>query len=290
MLKNSPQNDMKETYPLALTIAGSATGGGAGIQADLRTFSSFGVFGTSVITAITAQNHSEIMGIEAVSSEILNLQLKAVFSKLAVKTVKIGMIPNLESAEIIIDTLKNTSRAIEVIIDPVMISSSGKSLMIDGTLKYIKKNLFPIADWLTPNIQEAETILNRKLPDKQSIINASIELSEIYDCISIVKGGDSPSESADDFLTVKKATYNLSSDRIKTPLFGTSSFSHGTGCTFSSAIAACRSLDMHWKDSVISAKAFVLGSLNETVKIGNNITAMYPPAASYRNKIKIKKI
>jgi hydroxymethylpyrimidine/phosphomethylpyrimidine kinase len=278
-----------ETYPLALTIAGSDSGGGAGIQADLRTFSSFGVFGASVITAVTAQNHTSVSGIEILSPEIVARQIDAVFSELNVKTVKIGMIPDLKSAEIISCALKKYQGP-EIIIDTVMTASTGTPLMKKEVLEFNSENLFLLSDWITPNRIEAEQILNKKLNSAQKLIDASAEISEKYNCITIIKGGDSDSETADDYMCINNSVYKLSSEKITRNNLSFKNFSHGTGCTFSSALAACRALGMHWKDTVISAKAFVLGSLCETVQIGKGTTAMYPPAASYRNKISVKKL
>jgi len=279
-----------KTYPLALTIAGSDSGGSAGIQADLRTFSSFGVFGTSAITAVTAQNHFKIFQIDPVTPESLNRQLEAVMETISISAIKIGMIPNLESAEIIFSHMKKISNDIPIVLDPVMSSSSGTTLMSSNSMNFIKKKILPLTQWITPNIQEAEYMLNIKLLNEKDVINASVELSNIYNCSTIITGGDSHDNRANDIISTNNSVFKISSEKIESPSNATNSFSHGTGCTFSSAITAALALGMYWKDSLIAAKAFVLGSLNESVFIAPNISAMYPPASSYRNKINFSKI
>ncbi len=285
-MKDNKQK-IKDIYPVALTIAGSDSGGGAGIQADLRTFSAFGVFGTSAITAVTAQNPCEVRNIEAVSSSMVKSQIEAVFAEFAVKSVKTGMLHNRRTVEIIAELLKG--RNISLIVDPVMISTSGIQLIEDDAVETMKQQLFPVADWITPNIPEAEKLLNIKIASLKEMKKAATELATKYNLSCIIKGGHA-------FDKDKRALDVVSSNGnifiLKTPFIdfdkqGDSTLAHGTGCTFSAALAAGFALGIPWRDTLISSKAFVFGSLSEGVKPGDSLYAMYPPAGSYKNKVQI---
>ncbi len=276
-----------DNYPVALTIAGSDSGGGAGIQADLRTFSSFGVFGASAITAVTAQNPCEVRNVAPIEPEMVKSQIEAVFAKFAVKSVKTGMLHNSRTVAIVADHLKN--RGISVIVDPVMISTSGVPLIEDDAVEAMKQQLFPVAEWITPNIPEAEKLLNIKITSLKQMKQAATALASEYNLSCIIKGGHAfdKENRAVDVVSSNGHLFLLTTPLINFDKEAESTLTHGTGCTFSAAIAAGFALDIPWRDTLISAKAFVFGSLSEGVKLGKNIYAMYPPAGSYKNKVKI---
>ena len=286
-MKKSKQT-REDIYPVGLTIAGSDSGGGAGVQADLRTFSAFGVFGTSAITAITAQNPCEVLNMLPVEPDIVKLQIEAVLAKFAIKSIKTGMLHNARIVAIIADILKD--RSIPLIVDPVMISTSGVQLIEDDAAEAMKKRLFPVADWITPNIPEAEKLLNTEIISLDDMKRAAKELAAAYSLSCVIKGGHAfvRDEQAIDVVFSKGNIFTLSTPLVELTPDISPTLTHGTGCTFSAAIAAGLALDLSWRDALISAKAFVYGSLSEGVKPGDAIYAMYPPAGSYKDKVKIK--
>lgn len=280
----------EETYPVALTIAGSDSGGGAGIQADLRTFSSFGVYGTSVITAVTAQNPCQVLDIFPLQAEAVISQLEAVFSKFTIKSVKTGMLQDAAVIEAVAKVLQK--KDIPIIVDPVMVSTSGSVLLKPEAIATLKEKILSISSWMTPNVAEAEQLLDTKITNQKEMQEAAQKCSEKWDTVCILKGGDFKAlgKRATDIVASRGKLYSLSTKRVKTSLNFAAKISHGTGCTFSSAIAAALALDMPWKDTMIAAKAFVYGSLSETVMVGEDICAMYPPAGAYRDKVNFEKL
>ena len=171
--------DKNETYryPVALTIAGSDSGGGAGIQADIKTFSSLGVFGASAITAITAQNTQGVRGIQAISPEILRGQIEAILEDFIVDAVKIGMLHNKDAVKVVSETLPSFQQT-SIILDPVMISTSGSKLLEDDAIRTIMDELFPKATLLTPNIPETEYLSGIKINNEADILLAARKLQE----------------------------------------------------------------------------------------------------------------
>ncbi|MDD4817772.1 MAG: bifunctional hydroxymethylpyrimidine kinase/phosphomethylpyrimidine kinase [Victivallaceae bacterium] len=269
------------SYPLALTVAGSDSGGGAGIQADLRTFAAFGVFGASAITAVTAQNPYEVTAIEGLKPETVAAQIRAVTSKLAVGGIKTGM---MFSANIVAAAaLELAKRKAQLVIDPVMVATSGAVLLKPDAIANMKQLLLPLADWITPNIPEAELLLGRKLTGAKEFAAAAAELSDLYGANVIVKTGHALGDGRDavDFVALEDGVYELGSPRID---IAQNSTAHGTGCTFSAALAAAFALEMEPEEALRAAKGFVLGSLIEAVEIGSGLLGMYPPQESYENK------
>ena len=278
----------EDIYPVALTIAGSDSGGGAGIQADLRTFSAFGVFGTSAITAVTAQNPCEVRNVAALPSAAVSEQIKAVLAKFAVKAVKTGMLHNAENVAVVAKLLKN--REIPLVVDPVMISTSGVQLIEDDAVMVMKEQLFEVADWVTPNIPEAEKLLGSEIVSLDDMKKAAKELAGQYKLSCVIKGGHSfvKENQAIDVVCSKGNIFTVSTPLVELNPHSAATLTHGTGCTFSAAIAAGVALELSWRDVLISAKAFVYGSLSEGVKPGDEIYAMYPPAGSYKDKVKVR--
>ena len=279
------KSNEREFYPASLTIAGSDSGGGAGIQADLRTFAAFGVFGTSAITAVTAQNPLEVTRVDAVPADGVDAQIKAVLSTIKVRTVKTGMLLNAEIIKITAQNLKEQN--LSLIIDPVMVSTSGTRLLEENAIEVLKKELLPLATWLTPNIPEAELLLDRKINTHDDTIKAAMELGQHWNCSVILKTGHlkARGNTAADIVYHEEKIYELSSPRVSK-----CKAAHGTGCTLSSALAAAMALDISWKKALRMAKGFVYGSLNESVNIGTKVEAMYPPGESYQGKTLLSRI
>lgn len=246
----------KYRYPVALTIAGSDSGGGAGIQADIKTFSSLGVFGATAITAVTAQNTKGVRCIQAISPDILAGQIEAVRDDFMVDAIKIGMLNNQEAVELVADILP-TFGNIPMILDPVMISTSGCKLLEDDAIRSIEERLFPIATLLTPNIPEAEFLSGIKINNENDIYSAARIIFGKGCSSLLIKGGHIKGERMVDRLFIKgEEPIALTSPTVET--FNT----HGTGCTLSSAIAAFMALGNGLHDAVSMAKEYINSALD----------------------------
>ena len=249
--------DKNETYryPVALTIAGSDSGGGAGIQADIKTFSSLGVFGASAITAITAQNTQGVRGIQAISPEILRGQIEAILEDFIVDAVKIGMLHNKDAVKVVSETLPSFQQT-SIILDPVMISTSGSKLLEDDAIRTIMDELFPKATLLTPNIPETEYLSGIKINNEADILCAARKLQEKGRNAILIKGGHIPGvETVDRLFINENNPICLVSPTVET--FNT----HGTGCTLSSAIAAYMALGHSLVEAVRLAKEYMNNAL-----------------------------
>ena len=242
-------------YPVALTIAGSDSGGGAGIQADIKTFSSLGVFGASAITAITAQNTQGVRGIQAISPEILREQIEAILEDFIVDAVKIGMLHNKDAVKVVSETLSSFQQT-SIILDPVMISTSGSKLLEDDAIRTIIDELFPKATLLTPNIPETEYLSGIKINNEADILLAARKLQEKGGNALLIKGGHIPGvETVDRLFINENNPICLVSPTVET--FNT----HGTGCTLSSAIAAYMALGHSLVEAVRLAKEYMNNAL-----------------------------
>lgn len=263
----------KHEIPVALTVAGSDSGGGAGIQADLRTFSALGVFGASAITAVTSQNPAEVTRVDGLPPEGVVSQIETVFRKLKIRAVKTGM---LFSAEIIENAAAAlTGKDCPIIVDPVMISTSGSKLLKDDALVMLQEKILPLASWITPNIPEAELISGMTIRSMEDAVSAAKKIGGKWGCGVILKGGHAQGDNeAADVICSGEKLFKLSTQRLALPPFA----AHGTGCTLSSAIAACLARGMKDLEAIIAAKAFVLGSLQEARAIGDGVFGMFPPA------------
>ncbi|MEK4284810.1 MULTISPECIES: bifunctional hydroxymethylpyrimidine kinase/phosphomethylpyrimidine kinase [Ureibacillus] len=246
---------------IVLTIAGSDSGGGAGIQADLKTFQELNVFGTSVITALTAQNTLGVEGIYPATSEFVEQQLNTVLQDFEVKALKTGM---LFSADIIKTIAKNLiDKNIQIVVDPVMIAKGGQALLQEEAVQAMKNELLPIATVLTPNIPEAETITGMKIETADDIQQAAAKILQLgVNCV-VMKGGHLEGPSAVDTVFFQDGSFfQLKSKRIDTK------HTHGTGCTFSAAITANLGKGLSLKESVIEAKKFVQMAIENPLNIG----------------------
>lgn len=245
-----------------LTIAGSDPSGGAGIQADLKTMLGNGVYGMSVITALTAQNTTGVTGILPVEPEFLEKQLISVFSDIMPDAVKIGMVPEPEQVERIAHILKRYE-AKNIVIDPVMVATSKATLVQQEGIAAAKALLYPMARLLTPNLPEAEVLAEGKIKGKAGAEEAARKLGRRFDTSMLIKGGHGK-ENADDLL------YGVKSDSISW-IFGRridNPNTHGTGCTLSSAIASNLAKNYSLYDSVVRAKDYINTLLLNGMDIG----------------------
>ena len=247
---------------IALTIGGSDSGGGAGIQADLRTFMSIKVHGCTVITCITAQNSIEVTGVEAVKSEILINQIDALFSDFDIKCLKTGMLLN---ERIIINTAaKLKEYPIPKIIDPVMVSRNGIKLIEDSAVNAYKKLLFNQAEIVTPNIYEANLLSNKQIKNEEDIEISAQEILKLGPKAVLIKGGGLNNLKGKDFYIDKEGKRDWLINK-----YVNTSNSHGSGCTLSAAICSYTALGFTVLESIKKAKSFVARSLERSYKIGS---------------------
>jgi len=243
-----------------LSIAGSDSSGGAGIQADLKTMIMNGVYGMSAVTALTAQNTTGVRGILESSPEFLGQQIDAVFEDIRPDAVKIGMVPSKALVQMTADRLR-FHRAERIVLDPVMVATSGSALMVEGAGKALVEELFPLGTVLTPNIPEAEALSQTKIRNGQDMEEAARIISSFTGGAVLVKGGHL-SESADDLLYEQGKSIWLPGERVD------NSNTHGTGCTLSSAIACGLAGGKSLEDSVKGAKAYITGALKAGLDLG----------------------
>lgn len=245
----------------ALTIAGSDSSGGAGIQADLKTMLANGVYGMSAITALTAQNTMGVTAISEVTPEFLGQQLDAIFTDIFPDAVKIGMTVNDKLIKVIAEKLEFYG-AKNIVVDPVMIATSGARLISENAVAVLKEKLLPLAVLVTPNIPEAEALSGMKITGKADMEKAADLINETYGCAVLLKGGHSIND-ANDLLYENGEMMWFESKRIDNPN------SHGTGCTLSSAIASNLAKEYDLKQSVKLAKEYISGALSAMLDLGN---------------------
>lgn len=244
----------------ALSIAGSDSCGGAGIQADIKTMTMNGVYAMSAVTALTAQNTTCIRAIQESPPVFLRQQIDAVFEDIFPDAVKIGMVSSSEQVRVIADRLKYY-KAKNVVVDPVMAATSGFSLMKTDAVQTLTEELLPIADLVTPNIPEAQILSGLAIKNKETILAAAKIIGDTYGCAVLLKGGHSVSD-ADDLLYANGAYDWFEGKRIK------NSNTHGTGCTLSSAIAANLAKGCGLAESVKRAKDYISGALFAMLDLG----------------------
>lgn len=244
----------------ALTIAGSDSCGGAGIQADIKTMTVNGVYAMSAVTALTAQNTTGVKDIMEVSSSFLKEQLECIFTDIYPDSVKIGMIASKELIKTVKDALIK-HKAKNIVLDPVMVATSGAKLISDDAIDTLKKELLPIAAVVTPNIPEAEVLSGMKISSKEDMEAAAVRISEENHCAVLLKGGHNLNDTNDLLADGKNITW-FQGKRIDNPN------THGTGCTLSSAIAANLAKGFSLVDSVKKAKEYISGALNAMLDLG----------------------
>lgn len=243
-----------------LTIAGSDCSGGAGIQADIKTMMANGVYAMSAITALTAQNTMGVSDIFEVSPSFLRKQLDAVFTDIVPDAVKIGMVSNPALIRVIVERLRYY-QAKHIVVDPVMVSTSGATLLNDEALTVLMEELLPLAELCTPNIPEAEILSQQKMTSTRDMETAAQVIGERYGCAVLCKGGHAI-QDANDLLWTKGEMHWFYGTRIENPN------THGTGCTLSSAIASNLAKGQDLPQGIANAKAYLSGALGAMLDLG----------------------
>ncbi len=252
---------MGKKYYRALTIAGSDSGGGAGIQADLKTFSALGCYGTSAVTAVTAQNTVGVRAIHPVPPDMIQQQIKAVLDDIGSDAVKIGM---LHSSEVIekVSKLLQIYRVENIVLDPVMVATSGDVLLEEGAIDSLRKVLVPMADIITPNIPEAEILLGESINSQSRLPEAAVKLSQLGCRSVLLKAGHLKDDILIDYFydSISGEMTELPSQRLYTQN------THGTGCTLSSAVASFLARGFRSSDAVKEAKLYI----SEAISAGSD--------------------
>lgn len=244
----------------ALTIAGSDSCGGAGIQADIKTMTANGVYAMSAITALTAQNTTGVSDIYEVSPEFLEAQMEAIFEDITPDAIKIGMVSSGELIKTIAENLKKYNGK-NIVLDPVMVATSGAKLISDDAIATLKECLIPLATVITPNIPEAEVLSEMTISNEEDMIKAAAFISDKYNCAVLCNGGHSINDAND--LLYSNGEYKwFYGKRINNPN------THGTGCTLSSAIASNLAKGRDLNESVEKAKAYISGALAAMLDLG----------------------
>ncbi len=288
----------RKNLPVALTIAGSDNGGGAGIQADLKTFAALGVHGASAIACLTAQNPRRVLGIEAVSPKMLRRQIEAVFEELRPAAVKTGMLFMAENISVVVeffrtfnrrdefhesqtkkirDSWNSSLRNLPLIVDPVLISTSGAKLLEPAAVKILKEKLLPLATLVTPNLDEAEILTGHKPASVEEMRGAAREIHLRFGCAALVKGGHlKNSHEAADIFFDGKTELLLSAPFVKGVR------THGTGCTYSAAICAALALGHDLPRAVEIGKNFITLAIAGSYRIGKHFALDHFPPATRR--------
>jgi hydroxymethylpyrimidine/phosphomethylpyrimidine kinase len=247
--------------PRALTIAGSDSGGGAGIQADLKTFAAFGVYGASAITAITAQNTIGVRAIHDVPASMVAAQIDAVLDDIGADAAKTGMLSSPEIIETVADRLRAHAVA-ALVVDPVMVAKSGDRLLREDAVRALRDLLLPLAAVVTPNAPEATVLSGIDVFDAASAREAARRIHDLGPAMVVVKGGHLDGDTSDDLVFDGRAFEVLSGRRIATR------HTHGTGCTFSAAICACLARGLAPLEAVREARAYVQGAIEHAEPLG----------------------
>jgi hydroxymethylpyrimidine/phosphomethylpyrimidine kinase len=246
---------------VAMTVAGSDSGGGAGIQADLKTFAAHGVYGTSVVTAVTAQNTVTVSGVEEVSASLVGAQIDAVATDIGADAVKTGMLSSRAIIEVVAAKLAEHGLD-KLVVDPVMVAKSGDRLLKESAVQALREHLIPRALVVTPNLPEAETLVGFPLDDEDAIRRAAERLVAMGARAAIVKGGHGQGEESVDLLYWDRRFRAFRAPRVATRN------THGTGCTFSAAIAAELARGADLERAVERAKAYLTDALRRGVSLG----------------------
>ena len=262
------------TVPKALTIAGSDSGGGAGIQADLKTFSAFRVFGMSVITAVTAQNSLGVQGVFNLPPEFVGRQIDSVLSDFDADAVKIGMLSTAAIIGEVAERLRAHGREGRIVLDPVMIAKSGDPLLQPEARAALVKELLPLALLITPNLHEAEALAGMPVATERDMEEAARRILALGPKNVLVKGGHLR-DAATDILWNGRDLTRFTTARLE------STSTHGTGCTFASAIAACLARGYALRDAISEAKAYVTAAIREGFQAGRGVGALRHFVASW---------
>ena len=248
----------------ALTVAGSDSGGGAGIQADLKTFGALGVFGTSAITAVTAQNTVGVRRIQEIDPDVVAAQIDAVAEDIGMDAVKTGMLASNAIIEAVAAAFRR-HRVPNLVVDPVMISKSGARLLKEDALTTLKTKLLPLAEIVTPNIPEAEVLSGRAIADAEALRDAAKRIADLGARRVVIKGGHAEGPNVVDLYFDGERFEEFKAERIATRS------THGTGCTYSAAIAAYLAHGLPPLEAVARAKEFLVAALRSAPEIGKGI-------------------
>ena len=247
---------------VALTIAGSDSGGGAGIQADLKTFQRFGVYGTSALTLVTVQNTVGVRAVELLSTELIARQIAAVAEDFEVRAAKTGALGSSEIIEAVAAAVEEHAIP-NLVVDPVMISKHGDPLLDGGAVEVLKARLFPKASLVTPNLHEAAALLGRAVGSEEEMGEAARAVCDLGAAAALVKGGHLPGGEAVDLFYDGSDFVRLAAPRIETP------HTHGTGCTYSAAIAALLARGKTLVEAIREAKRFISRAIAGAPGIGH---------------------
>jgi hydroxymethylpyrimidine/phosphomethylpyrimidine kinase len=259
-----------EPVPRALTIAGSDSGGGAGIQADLKTFHALGVWGMSAVTAVTVQNTKGVSGYEALSASVVGDQIRAVVTDIGVDAAKTGMLATAAIIEAVAEAIRETGVP-NVVVDPVSVSKHGHPLLDEDAADALRTRIVPLASLVTPNLPEAALLTGRPVRTEDDMDRAGQALLELGAAAALVKGGHLEARGeALDLLVTAGGVEPITAERIETP------HTHGTGCVLSSAIAAHLALGADLADAVRAGKAFVTEAIRTHLEIGEGIGPVNP--------------
>jgi hydroxymethylpyrimidine/phosphomethylpyrimidine kinase len=250
----------------ALTIAGSDSGGGAGIQADLKTFAAFGVYGCSVITAVTAQNTCQVTGIHNVPPRMVRQQIEAVLSDICPHAIKIGMLSNSRIIRVVAESLRAFG-PVPIVLDPVMVAKSGDSLLVKEAVEVLRQELIPLATVITPNIPEAEILVGKRLKSQQDYIEASKTIRGWGAQVVVLKGGHRPSAIEGGSKVVDLYYDGKKVREIRGPFVNTP-HTHGTGCTFASAITAGLANGLDPFPAVTQARVYLTQAMKSAFPVG----------------------
>jgi len=254
-----------KNIPVALTIAGSDSGGGAGIQADLKTFAGLNVHGTSVITCVTAQNPKRIVAVQACTANLVGKQLQALFAEFRPRAIKTGMLYTAEIVQTVARFLRRHGKGISLVVDPVAVATSGRSLLKTEAAEALQRELLPLATLMTPNLPETETIVGNRIREPEEMRRAARLLRERFGCAVLVKGGHlkGAREAVDIF-------YDGRDELMLSAPFMNGLTLHGTGCTYSAAITAFLARGCSLAEAVTRGKDYITRAIAVSRRVGSH--------------------
>ncbi len=248
--------------PVALSVAGSDSGAGAGIQADLLTFSALGVFGTTAITCLTAQNPNGVAAVHAAPASVVRSQIESIVGYFTVRAAKTGMLFDAATVDIVARTFAKNPR-IPLVVDPVMVSTSGSVLLQPDAIEVMRRRLFPRANLITPNLDEAAALLGYRATQPSELVRSAVSLAREFCAPVLLKGGHLPGDRLHDVLAFPAGH---SREFVSTRIHGVDT--HGSGCTLSAAITACLAKGFSITDSVVAARKYLRGGLRRPLTLG----------------------
>jgi len=248
--------------PRVLIVAGSDSSGGAGIQADIKTCAAFGVYSGAAITAITAQNTVGVQRVEVLSADLVAAQMRSTLSDIGADVIKIGMLANGDIIKAVADVIINETEDVMVVLDPVMVATSGDTLLEDDAVDALKELLIPLSDVVTPNVDEAEILTGLRPEDVNGLTQAGERLLEMGAYAALMKGGHLKTKSITDILVTPEGNHIMSAPRIY------SRHTHGTGCTLASAVAALLAQGAPLEVAAREAREFVFEAIRTAPKLG----------------------